>query len=151
MILKNKKELDRFLRFAVVGTIGAVIDLAFFNLFTVGFGLPALVAQAFSFLLAVISNFLWNRFWTYPDSRNKAIARQLGQFFIVSVIGLTIRTLIFDALEKSLEWVASNIVTSNFVISPVTLGHNMALATVIIVIMFWNFFVNRFWTYNDVD
>jgi putative flippase GtrA len=151
MILKNKKELDRFFRFAIVGTIGAVIDLGFFNLFTGVFGLPALAAQALSFLLAVISNFLWNRFWTYPDSRNKPITRQLVQFFVVSVIGLTIRTLIFDALEKSLVWVASNIVSSGFVISPVTLGHNMALATVIIIIMFWNFFVNRFWTYNDVD
>jgi putative flippase GtrA len=151
MILKNKKELDRFFRFAIVGSIGAVIDLGFFNLFTGVFGLPALAAQALSFLLAVISNFLWNRFWTYPDSRNKPITSQLVQFFVVSVIGLTIRTLIFDALEKSLVWVASNIVSSGFVISPVTLGHNMALATVIIIIMFWNFFVNRFWTYNDVD
>lgn len=151
MILKNKKELDRFFRFAIVGTIGAVIDLGFFNLFTGVFKLPALAAQALSFLLAVLSNFLWNRFWTYPDLRNKPITRQLVQFFVVSVIGLTIRTLIFDALEKSMDWVASNIVSSSFVISPVTLGHNMALATVIIIIMFWNFFVNRFWTYNDVD
>ena len=151
MILKNKKELDRFFRFAIVGSIGAVIDLGFFNLFTIAFGLPALAAQAFSFLLAVLSNFLWNRFWTYPDSRNKSITSQLGQFFVVSLIGLTIRTLIFDVLEKSLVWVASGIVGDSFFISSITLGHNMALATVIVIIMFWNFFVNRFWTYNDVN
>jgi putative flippase GtrA len=151
MIIKNQKERNRFLRFAVVGTIGAIVDLGVFNLLTVGFGIPALVSQACSFSLAVVSNFLWNRYWTYPDSRNKSIASQLGQFLVVSLIGLTIRTLIFDALEKSLVWAATQIFTANFFISPVTIGHNIALGTVIIIIMFWNFFINRYWTYNDVE
>lgn len=150
MLFKDKKEQGRFLRFAVVGSIGAIIDLSIFNLLSVGFGIEALVAQAVSFSVAVISNFLWNRYWTYPDSRNKSITSQLGQFVLVSVIGLTIRTLIFDRLENSLIWLAVQIVGTNFLFKPTTIGHNLSLATVIIVIMFWNFFINRYWTYNDV-
>ncbi len=150
MLFKDKKEQGRFLRFAVVGSIGAIIDLSIFNLLSSGFGIEALVSQAISFSVAVISNFLWNRYWTYPDSRNKSITSQLGQFVLVSVIGLTIRTLIFDRLEKSLIWVASQIVSAKFFITPTTIGHNLSLATVIVVIMFWNFFINRYWTYNDV-
>lgn len=150
MILKDKKELGRFLRFAIVGSIGAIIDLGVFNFLTLIVSMSASVAQAFSFSVAVISNFIWNRYWTYPDARNKPIASQLGQFVVVSLIGLAIRTLIFGVLESSLIWLAAQIVGEQFFISPVTIGHNLSLATVIIIIMFWNFFVNRFWTYNDV-
>jgi putative flippase GtrA len=32
-----------------------------------------------------------------------------------------------------------------------TLGNNIALATAVVIVMFWNFFVNRYWTYRDVD
>ena len=150
MIL-NKKEQGRFLRFAVVGAIGAVIDLGVFNLLTVGFGIEALVAQAVSFSMAVISNFIWNRFWTYPDSRGKPISGQLFQFIIVSVIGLTIRTLIFARLEEGLIWLSSLVIPAGFFVSPRVIGHNLSLAIVIIIIMFWNFFANRYWTYNDVN
>ena len=150
MLIIDKKEQGRFLRFAAVGTIGAIIDLSIFNILSSGFGLPALQAQAVSFSVAVISNFLWNRYWTYPDSRNKSITSQLVQFIAVSFIGLTIRTLIFDRLEKSLIWLAGQAVGTSFILSPTTIGHNIALGTVILVIMFWNFFINRYWTYNDV-
>jgi putative flippase GtrA len=31
------------------------------------------------------------------------------------------------------------------------LGYNAAKVLATGVVMFWNFFINRFWTYNDVD
>ena len=151
MILGKKKEQGRFLRFATVGIIGAVIDFGTFNILTIAFHLVALVAQIISFSLAVLSNFVWNRYWTYPDSRNKTVSRQLFQFLFVSLIGLVIRTLIFTRLEDGLVWLSGQVIPGSFFISPTVIGHNLSLATVIILIMFWNFFVNRFWTYNDVD
>ena len=33
----------------------------------------------------------------------------------------------------------------------VRIGDNLALVLAVIVVMFWNFFVNRYWTYNDVE
>jgi putative flippase GtrA len=30
-------------------------------------------------------------------------------------------------------------------------GKNLALALAVGIVMFWNFFVNRYWTYSDVD
>ena len=36
-------------------------------------------------------------------------------------------------------------------ISPDFLGHNLALAIAVGAVLLWNFFVNRYWTYNDVD
>ena len=31
------------------------------------------------------------------------------------------------------------------------LADNITLAIAVIIVMFWNFFANRYWTYNDVD
>ena len=151
MILRKRREQERFIRFAVVGAIGAAIDIGIFNILSSILKIPALTAQAVSFSVAVISNFIWNRYWTYPDSRNKAVLGQMAQFIIVSLIGLALRTLIFDQLEKALIWSAGQILPPNFFLSPVIVGHNASLAIVIIIIMFWNFFINRFWTYNDVE
>jgi putative flippase GtrA len=35
-------------------------------------------------------------------------------------------------------------------VSSIFLGHNFSLAIAVVVVMMWNFFVNRFWTYSDV-
>jgi putative flippase GtrA len=148
MILTNTQERARFIKFAIVGTIGAVVDFGIFNLLSGLFNIPAIIAQVFSFLAAVTSNFLWNRYWTYPDSRSKPLQHQVVQFLIVNIIGLAIRTPLFTGLEALLihEW---EILSPNF-LSPVFVGHNIALAVAVIVVMLWNFFINRYWTYNDV-
>ncbi len=148
MILSNSQERARFIKFAIVGSIGAIVDFGIFNLLSGVFNITAVVAQIFSFLAAVTSNFLWNRFWTYPDSRSKPLQQQMLQFLIVNAIGLAIRTPLFTGLEVLLihEW---EILSPNF-LSPTFVGHNSALAIAVIVVMLWNYFINRFWTYNDV-
>ena len=151
MILTNKKEQTRFLRFAIVGIIGAVIDFGIFNLLHEAFSVPILIAQAASFSCAVISNFTWNRLWTYPESRSRPVSKQLVQFATVSVIGLAIRTLIFSGLDSAMISLSQAIFPINFFLKPEVIGHNVSLAIVMIIFLFWNFFVNRVWTYNGID
>lgn len=151
MILTNQKERNRFLKFAVVGMIGAVVDFGIFNLLTAGFDVPAIWASVTSFVAAVISNFLWNRYWTYPDSRSKPISRQLTQFILVSLIGLAIRTALIALLEKPLIRLAEGALPAGFFLTPTTVGHNVMLAFAILVVMMWNFIANRYWTYSDVS
>ncbi len=31
-----------------------------------------------------------------------------------------------------------------------TIGYNLAKATATVVVLFWNFIINRIWTYSDV-
>lgn len=150
MIFSNAEERGRFFRFAVVGTIGAVVDFGTFNLLVNLLKIEAVTASVFSFSAAVISNFLWNRFWTYPDSRSKQLTRQVAQFVLVSVIGLAIRTPLFAWLEGILIRNLTAWLPKGFFLSPVFVGHNVALAIAVVVVMMWNFFANRFWTYNDV-
>lgn len=148
--VKNNKEVTRFLRFAVVGTIGAVVDFGVFNLLSSVFATPAVIASIISFTCAVANNFLWNRYWTYPDSRAKAVSRQIIQFVVINVVGLGIRTPLFAWLEGVMIKFFSGALPSDFIFSPTFTGHNFSLALVILVVMMWNFFANRYWTYNDV-
>ncbi len=150
-IVTNPRERIRFLRFATVGVIGAVVDFGTFNLLTSYVGFTAVVASVFSFIAAIISNFTWNRFWTYPDSRSKPLGRQLIQFAVVSILGLLIRTPIIAILEPLFTRLFTR-----FIFLPIgfitakLLADNLALAIAVIVVMFWNFFINRYWTYDDI-
>ncbi|MGW8143232.1 MAG: GtrA family protein [Anaerolineales bacterium] len=150
-IVTNTRERTRFFRFATVGIVGAMVDFGTFNLLTTFLGLTAVFASVLSFIAAIINNFVWNRYWTYPDSRSKPIGRQLIQFSFVSVLGLLIRTPIIAILEPLFFRIFSS-----FVFLPIGffsaefLANNLALAIAVIVVMFWNFFINRYWTYNDV-
>jgi putative flippase GtrA len=157
----NRKEFKRFAKFLVVGTTGFIVDFGVFNLLLKALNFPPVLAQAVSFTLAAINNFLWNRYWTYPDSRSKPILQQFGMFFVLSVIGLLIRTPIFAlfsgpmvALVESMRYGVFagliTFITTTLNISIEQLGLNAALAIAVLVVLFWNFFSNRFITYSDV-
>lgn len=150
MILANPKERSRFLRFALVGAMGAVIDFGVFNILAWAFHLHEIPSSIISFIAAVTSNFLWNRYWTYPDSRSKPLTRQASQFLFVNLIGLLIRTPIFAVLENPLGDLF-NMLPGNLHIPAEKLGHNAALAFAVGTVMLWNYFINRHWTYNDVE
>jgi putative flippase GtrA len=149
-ILTNPKERSRFLRFAVVGTIGAVVDFGIANLLVHGFSTSLVLAGTISFICAILSNFIWNRFWTYPDSRSKPILRQMIEFTVVSVAGLVIRVPILYFIEPVLEKVFVHLPFQLPVFGPEVLADNLTLAIAVVIVMFWNFFVNRYWTYSDV-
>ena len=147
--IKNPAERTRFLKFCVVGVIGFVVDFGVMNLL-LHFTGNVRLASTVSFIAAVISNFLWNRYWTYPDSREKPVMQQLGQFFLINVIGLGIRYLLFLTIDRPIISLAERILPADFFISPDVAGHNITMVIAVFVVMMWNFFANRLWTYNDV-
>jgi putative flippase GtrA len=149
-ILTDPRERGRFLRFAVVGVIGAIVDFGVANLLVFAFSTPLVVAGTISFIAAILSNFFWNRRWTYPDSRSKPVSQQLIQFSVISVMGLAIRIPILRFLEPVLYRLFSNLAFTLPVLTPDVLSKNVTLAIAVLIVMFWNFFANRYWTYNDV-
>ena len=100
ILIKDAKERERFIKFAMVGTIGFGVDSLTFNLVRSGLGVPAEISTVISFCAAVVSNFLFNRYWTYPDSRSKPVMSQITQFAAVNVAGLVIRTVVFALIHK---------------------------------------------------
>ncbi|MHB8807712.1 MAG: GtrA family protein [Anaerolineaceae bacterium] len=147
--MKNSQP-KRFVKFALVGISGTLVDFSIFNACISLFHFDSVVASVCSFSVAVINNFIWNRLWTYPESKEKPLGSQLVKFCIVSVIGLVIRTPLFAAIEDPLIQYSSTLLRSNSSLTPVTLGHNLALGIAIIVVLFWNYFANRLWTYKGI-
>ena len=153
-LISDPRERTRFFRFAVVGAIGAVLDFGVMNLLVNAFSFPLVLAGTISFLAAVSSNFTWNRIWTYPDSRSKPLFQQLGEFFIVSIVGLLIRIPTLAILEPIMLDLVGNIAYSAEIIPETSIkviSENITLAITIVIVLFWNFFANRYWTYSDVD
>ena len=149
-ILTNPQERTRFLKFMAVGAFGALVDFGIANLLAHFFNMPLVYAGTISFTCAVISNFIWNRYWTYPDSRSRPLHRQLIMFFAVNVAGLAIRIPILKFGEPLLlNFFQSLKLTAS--ITPEFLARNFTLAVAVGIVMLWNFFVNRYWTYNDVN
>ena len=150
MILVDQKERTRFFRFAIVGALGSLIDFGVMNILTNWFHLILVEAGTISFACAVLSNFVWNRLWTYPDSRSRHFLHQLGMFFLVNLAGVGIRIPILHFGEPPLFYVFDHSLGVNSG-NAEFLAKNATLAVAIGIVMLWNYFINRHWTYNDVD
>lgn len=165
---RKGKEVERFIKFAFIGVLGFLIDFGVLFLLQssvlppvdhLNQRLPVNVAIAttISFVLAVTSNYTWNRLWTYPDSRSYSIRRQLTQFAIVSVIGWIARTVWITVTYVSFGALSTSLI--RFFVSAYQpglldehkLGTMAAQFIGVMVVMLWNFGANRLWTFNDVD
>ena len=150
ILVENNKERGRFLKFATVGAIGSVIDILIMNLLTHLLNMRLVYAGTISLICAVVSNFILNRYWTYPDSRSRHFLHQLTMFFLVNLVGIVFRIPILHYVEP----VMIDAFRSMVHLSPgsaQTIAKNATLAFAIAVVMIWNFFINRYWTYNDID
>ena len=148
-VFTNHQERIRFLKFSFVGITGTVVDFGVLNLARLVFGIPLVWSQGISFTFAVINNFLWNRYWTYPESRSKDAPRQLAQFIVINIIGILIRTPLIPWLDQQIINLLADM-NLNLPIKDLVISQNLALALSIIIVAFWNFFGNRYWTYGNV-
>ena len=150
MIFADRTERTRFVRFAIVGAVGSGVDFGVMNLLTHFANMNLVGAGTISFICAVFSNFTGNRLWTYPDSRSKPLLHQLGMFFLVNLAGIAIRIPILHYVELPIMKFFDRIpgISGR---NLEFLTKNMTLALAIGIVMLWNYFVNRYWTYNDID
>jgi putative flippase GtrA len=86
--------LSYAIKFGVVGALGFALDVGVFNLLRVGalgtdqWWSTAIGAKVVSSSLAIIFNWLGNRFWTFRHERHTHIAREFVEFVIASLIGM---------------------------------------------------------------
>jgi putative flippase GtrA len=140
VVMENRREGKRFVKFAIVGGIGAAIDFGVLNLLILVFNWDKFYANLFSVSCAIISNFWWNRHWTFPESRDHDLHISFGKFAAVNLVGLVINQIVFVATDR-------------FIFDPLfphPIDYNLAKATAIGVVLFWNFGANRMWTYRDI-
>lgn len=136
---RRPKEFTRFLKFATVGVIGMFVDLSILTLSREVLGLPLELALGLGFTVAVLSNFTWNRLWTFPESRQRPLAGQMGQFVVVNIVGLGINEVVVLSLHPIFS-----------LMLPDPPAYLSAKVIAIGIVLFWNYFVNRAWTYRGI-
>ncbi len=119
----------KFIKFSFVGLSGLVIDFGLTYLCKEIFKIQKFISNAIGFTVAAANNYILNRIWTF-HSKNPEITTEFLSFFIISLIGLGINTLII--------WILNNKLHVNFYISK-------GVATIVVVL--WNFFANLLVTF----
>jgi dolichol-phosphate mannosyltransferase len=119
----------QLLKFGLVGGSGYVINLAVFALLSGDLGVHHVLAALGAFCVAVSSNFLWNRHWTFAAADGHA-GFQAARFFAVSVGALLVNLVALEALLLN-----------------TSLGALPAQAIAVAVAMPFNFLGNKLWTF----
>ena len=117
-------------RFCAVGASGYVINLVVYTLLLRGAGLHYLLAATGSFLVAVTSNYTWNRLWTFRGQRGH-FGHQGLRFLIVSTVAL-----------------AANLVILRLLVGELDLGKVVAQAIAIVLVTPLNFVGNKLWSFG---
>ena len=86
-------------RFSAVGATGYVVNLATFTLCLQQLGLDYRLAATAAFLVAVTSNFVWNRRWTFEPSP-RARHMQALRFFAVSAAAFAFSVALLQLLVE---------------------------------------------------
>lgn len=133
----SPKETARFARFLTVGALGTFLDFGLLALLK-AIGLPTLFANSLSFTAGVANNFTLNSRWTFADRRNENWRGRFAQFLLVSLIGLAFNNAIVLLLEAPL----------GMLIGDAAWGYAPAKVIATGVVVFWNYFANRNWTFR---
>ncbi len=116
-------------KFCIVGATGYAVNLAVFALLVHGFDIYYLVAAVCSFLVAVTSNYVWNRLWTFRHERGH-MAYQGLRFLLVSTV----------ALGGNLAFLSGLVALG--------LPKVPAQAAAIALVTPWNFLANKLWSFR---
>jgi dolichol-phosphate mannosyltransferase len=120
---------SQFVRFCVVGASGYAVNLAVYAALLVA-GLHYLAAAAISFFVAALSNYVWNRVWTFRTSG----APVLGQ----GARALTVSSLSLGANQLFL-----------LVLVAAGAGHLAAQAVAIALATPFSFAANKLWAFAE--
>jgi putative flippase GtrA len=129
----------QFVKFAVVGALGTIVNLAVLKLTLLLWGqfsesTPFAVeafASGLAFAVAVVNNYLLNRWWTFRSSGT--MGTEFLKFLVVSLCGLVLNELVFWVFRAQLEL-------------HVMVSQLLAIACVLP----FNFVVNKLWSFRGL-
>ena len=121
--------LTQFLLFSAVGAVGTAAHFATLIALVQFFQHPPVLASAAGFVIGALVNYWLNYTVTFKSHSPHRIA--VPKFFSIALAGLFINTLIMAIAIGWLHYLLSQ-----------------ALSTGLVLL--WNFFCNRFWTFREV-
>jgi putative flippase GtrA len=92
-----RRLISQLARFGAVGAVGFVVDIGLFNLLRSTIFEPshvdggAIWAKVASTSVAIVINWIGNRYWTFRSEARKRPLSEAIEFFVVSLVGLGIQ------------------------------------------------------------
>ena len=127
--LRDRRNWEQLGQFCAVGAVGYVINLGVYTALLHA-GLHYLLAATGSFLVAVTSNYMLNRWWTFREHR-AGVAAQGMRFFVVSLASL-----------------GANLAVLHVLIT-LGLGKLVGQAIAIVLVTPLNFVGNKLWSFRQ--
>lgn len=133
-LMRRKGEMVRFLKFCLVGGSGVVVNMGLLYLLTEYGGLYYLVSSAISIETSIVTNFLLNDFFTFPDRRRRGLHQFLGRLLKFNLVSLGALT-----INMTVLWLLTSVAGLYYLVSNL---FGIAAA------MMWNYLVNFWWTWK---
>lgn len=133
-LMNRRLELLRFCKFCLVGGSGIFVNMGLLWLLTEFAGLYYLISAAIGIEMSIVSNFLLNDLFTFPDRRSRGLKNLLKRwlkFNLVSLAGL--------GINMTVLWFLTSVLGLYYLISNL---FGIAAATL------WNYFANLLWTWK---
>jgi dolichol-phosphate mannosyltransferase len=127
--LRRPQNWIELLKFSVVGGSGYVVNLGVYIALLKGTGLHYLPAAACSFVVAVSSNYFWNRHWTFRNHRGHLYYQGI-RFLVVSVAALGLNLGLLKGLVE------------------LGLGQIAGQAIAIVLVTPFSFSANKLWSFR---
>lgn len=140
-------------KFGAVGAVGLVVDVGVFNLLRATVLNPELVASGpiiakiISTTIAIVVNWIGNRYWTFGSQRTGRTVREGVEFFVVSIAGMGIAV---GCLWFSREILGFTSVLADNIASNV-IGLALGAAFRFVLYRYWVFAPNRAVSRGPVD
>lgn len=145
------------IKFTMVGMMGAIVDFSIMNFLVLVFNINIYLAVVFSFLGGFITVFILNRAWTFKRSGYRySLRNQSFRYFGVAIIGFILNIIIMYVVVNysklpfcsTLSTNINQIVTKVSPKNELALCANSARAIATGLVFFWNFFVNKYFTFK---
>ena len=88
--IKKKFLTKTFLKFAVVGGSGIIVNMLVFLILTNYASIHHLVASAIATEIAILNNFTWNHIWTFKKRGEMNILIRIAAFHGSRILGLIV-------------------------------------------------------------
>lgn len=98
--LRERANWIQLVKFSVIGGFGYLVNLAVFTVLVSNLNSPVDVAAVVAFCVAVVNNFVWNRYWTFGPGEGP-MAFQAARFLTVSIVSLVVNLIMLELLLKA--------------------------------------------------
>ncbi len=129
----DRKLTGEFFKYAIVGASGILVNLFFLYTLTESVRVYYLFSEIFAFLVATLSNFAFNKVWTFKEHMRENFVLKGIKFFLVAGFSLIVNLffLWFFTEFAGIYYLLSQVLASGF-----------TLVT--------NFTGNKLWTFRKI-